>query len=114
MRKIFVLGMITVLLVAPGCSSATTSESASGEPSSSSSSSPPDHTQVLKTYFDAYGMSKPIEIQPMLTVAAPNSPAYVFAQHQVDVGTAYENDLVESGGTARTTELTKATVTGHR
>ncbi|MEI6622325.1 MAG: hypothetical protein WCP28_10500 [Actinomycetes bacterium] len=93
MRKVLVVAVIAMVWFAAGCSSA----NSGGGPSSSTSTPPLDHAKVLQTYFNAFALDKAEQQQPMLSAAAPDSPAYVFAQHQIDGSYAYENNIGESG-----------------
>lgn len=92
----------SILLVA-GCSS---SGEASGE---SPNSQGADNTAVLGKYFNAFATDKSSTMAPMLEASEPGSPAYLYAQHQINGATASE----AAGNSAKpaTVDVTDTTVT---
>ncbi|MEI8082669.1 MAG: hypothetical protein WCI74_12575 [Actinomycetes bacterium] len=93
-KMITVVPLVAALaLSAAGCSSSSSSGS-SPTPTAASSTSQ-DHSQILTTYFNAYGTRNPTTMAAMLSSAAKDSPAYVFGQHQINTSLAYLSDNID-------------------
>lgn len=71
LRAAFLALALTTALV--GCSSATGSED----------SAPANSTEVLKSYFEGLASDDSAQMQAMLKYAAPDSPAQLYAEHQI-------------------------------
>lgn len=76
MKKLLAGAACTLLLIA-GCSSGSSNGS--------------DHEQTLGAYFNAFGTQEASKMEPMLTAAAKGSPAYIYAEHQINAALAQES-----------------------
>lgn len=89
MKKSYAVASVSIaaVMAVGGCSSAA---SPSAEPPSSTASAV-NHVPVLTNYFDAFATDRAAEMAPMLTNSEPGSPAYLYAQHQINAATASES-----------------------
>lgn len=100
MKKLVILVIGIVAMTAAGCSN---------NQSSDANADAADHTQVLEQYFNAFATDVAAQMEPMKAAAAPNSPAYLYAVHQINAAIASEG--ANSPTTPSTATVTDGTVT---
>ncbi|MFA7266148.1 MAG: hypothetical protein WC054_07535 [Candidatus Nanopelagicales bacterium] len=96
MKKFVVLVVGALALTLSACGS---SQADGGE----------DHTPVLQEYFNAFATDVAAQMEPMKSAAAPDSPAYLYAVHQINLALASESangDVAASTATISEDQVT--------
>lgn len=78
------IGLAIVAVALAGCSSS------GGSDTVGATSAPAESEQVLNNYFNAFATDEASEMEPMLDNAEADSPAYLYAEHQINNALADE------------------------